>query len=220
MGPRRYRSPHGDRRSHGPRGARTSRRARRRPPVGARAVGDRVVHSTDPIRNSYPAAGDASRRQFAGQFYDQTYLAKLRPLCLEIIDRLGPITFAHLAERVARAHGFQRTGSEIKKRVWSAVGRQRKATRAPNGTSTLWPLGQEPTPLVAYRGEVVAGEPRPWVFVPYVERLGLAADVVGTTPAELRLTELARRLGVGRLRAKTRDELVELLESAAGMRGD
>ncbi|MFN9453984.1 MAG: penicillin acylase family protein [Gemmatimonadota bacterium] len=54
MGPRRHRSPHGDRRSHGPRGARTSRRARRPPPVGARAGGDRVVYSTDPDRHSYP----------------------------------------------------------------------------------------------------------------------------------------------------------------------
>ena len=165
-------------------------------------------------------AGDASRRQFAAQFYDQAYLTQLRPLCLEIIDRVGPITFAHLAERVARAHGFQRTGSEIKKRVWSAVGRQRKATRAPDGTSTLWPLGQEPLALVAYRGTVVEGELRPWAFVPYVERIGLALDVVRTTPAELRLAELAKRLGVGRLRARTRDELVELLESAASMRGD
>ena len=43
-----------NRRSHGPRGARTSRRARRHPPVGARAGGDCVVHSTDPDRNSYP----------------------------------------------------------------------------------------------------------------------------------------------------------------------
>ena len=46
--------PHGDRRSHGPRGARTRQRARRRPPVSAHAVGDHVVNSTDPNRNSYP----------------------------------------------------------------------------------------------------------------------------------------------------------------------
>lgn len=32
----------------------TSRRARRRPPVGARAVGERVVYSTDPDRSFYP----------------------------------------------------------------------------------------------------------------------------------------------------------------------
>jgi very-short-patch-repair endonuclease len=175
--------------------------------------------STEGLVDIQPAA-DASLRQFADQFYDDAYLAQLRPLCLEIIDRVGPIVFAHLAERIARAHGFQRTGSEIKKRVWLAVGRQRKATRAPDGTSTLWPLGQEPTALVAFRSEVVVGEARPWAFVPYVERLGLAAEVVRTVPVELRLSELARRIGVGRLRAKTRDELSELLESASGMGSD
>jgi len=65
IGPRRHRSPHGARRSHGPRGARTSRRARRPPPVGARAVGDRVVNSTDPNRNSYPKRRPAAARHAA-----------------------------------------------------------------------------------------------------------------------------------------------------------
>ena len=55
LGPRRHRSPHSARRSHGPRGARTRQRARRHPPVGARAAGDRALYSTDPNRNSYPA---------------------------------------------------------------------------------------------------------------------------------------------------------------------
>ena len=40
-----------------PRGARARRRARRRPSVGARAVGDPSVYPTDPDRISYPAAG-------------------------------------------------------------------------------------------------------------------------------------------------------------------
>jgi hypothetical protein len=60
MGPRRHRSPHSDRRSHGPRGARTRQRARRHPPVGARAAGDRALYSTDsrpaPIEIPIPRA--------------------------------------------------------------------------------------------------------------------------------------------------------------------
>ncbi len=46
--------PHWNRHSHGPRGARARRRARRRPSVGARAVGAHAVYSTDPNRISYP----------------------------------------------------------------------------------------------------------------------------------------------------------------------
>jgi hypothetical protein len=72
---------------------------------------------------------------------------------------------------------------------------------------------------ISFRGDVVAGEPRPWSDAPYVERLGLAVDVVRTTPAAQRLTLMAQRIGLGRLRTKTRDELIELLESAEGMVG-
>lgn len=53
--------------------------------------------------------------------------------------------------------------------------------------------------------------------MPYVERLGLAMDVVRSVPDAARVAEFARRIGVGRLRAKTRDELIELLESAVAI---
>jgi hypothetical protein len=159
-------------------------------------------------------------RYDASRFYDDAYLSTLRPICVDIIDKMGPITFVHLAEKVARAHGFQRTGSEIKKRVWAAVGRQRKNTRAPDGSNTFWPQGMEPMTHIPYRGEVVGGEARPWSAAPYVERLGLAVKIVHTVPSSERLAEMARQIGVGRLRAKTRDELVELLESAGAIKQD
>jgi very-short-patch-repair endonuclease len=171
--------------------------------------------------SSYKApkpAESESPRYDGSRFYEDSYFGTLRPICLEIIDKFGPITFVHLAEKVARAHGFQRTGSEIKKRVWSAVGRQRRSSRAPDGSNTFWPSGVEPMAHIPYRGEVVAGEARPWTAAPYAERLGLAVEITGSVPSDGRLAEMARRLGVGRLRTKTRDELVELLESAEGMR--
>ena len=138
-------------------------------------------------------------------------------MCAELIDRAGPITFVHLSERIARAHGFQRTGSEIKKQIWAAVGRQRQSTKAPDGAVTFWPEHLAPTSHLPYRGDVVAGESRPWQSTPYVEKLGLAIGLVASCRPEIRLTEMAKRVGVLRLRTKTRDELVELLESAAGM---
>ncbi len=52
-------SPHGNRRFHGPRGARSSQPARRRPSAGARAVGNRVAYSPDLNRISF---GEASAR--------------------------------------------------------------------------------------------------------------------------------------------------------------
>ena len=162
-------------------------------------------------------AADASLRAFAGKFYEENYLQSLRPLCIGLIDRAGPITFVHLAEQIARTHGFQRTGSEIKKRVWLAVGRNRAATKAPDGSVTFWPEGVQPVGHYDYRGSLIAGYDRPWQSTPYVEKLGLAVEIVRTCSTELRVQEMSRRVGFGRLRAKTRDELLELLESASAM---
>jgi very-short-patch-repair endonuclease len=158
----------------------------------------------------------APLRNFAPQFYDDAYLKTLRPVCLGMIDRAGPMTFVHLAERIARAHGFQRTGSEIKKRVWAAVGRQRKNSAAPDGAKTFWPESQLPVSHVPYRGDVIDGVRRPWEATPYVEKLGLAVEIARSFPPQDRLGIMTARLSIGRLRAKTRDELVELLESAGG----
>jgi very-short-patch-repair endonuclease len=179
--------------------------------AGAEETTDAIEGGTEEPSTSAATQHDAS------QFYDDTYLKILRPICVELIDQVGPITFVHLAERIARAHGFQRTGSEIKKRVWSAVGRHRKSTRAPDGSSIFWPRDVEPTAYVPYRGDVVAGDARLWSAVPYVERLGLAVEIAGQYEPAARLSAMAQRIGIGRLGPKIRDELVELLESAAGL---
>ena len=176
-----------------------------------------VADASDRVTNPVLGLSDAPLRAYAPQFYDEGYRKLLRPVCLEQIDRLGPITFVHLSERIARAHGFQRTGSEIKKQIWAAVGRQRQSTKAPDGAVTFWPEHLRPSSHVPYRGDVVAGESRPWHSTPYVEKLGLAVDIVASYPAENRMSEMARRVGVMRLRTKTRDEIIELLESASGM---
>jgi len=177
------------------------------------------THPTPAFNLGTSSADDAPLRSSAPRFYEDTYLDSLQSICVEMIDRSGPITFVHLAERVARAHGFQRTGGEIKKRVWAAVGRQRRTSKAPDGSVTFWPDAVAPATLVLHRGTRVGGDDRPWSVTPYVEKLGLAMEVVASTPASGRVVEMARRLGVGRLSAKTRDEFIELLESASAMHG-
>ena len=164
---------------------------------------------------SASAAADESLRVV---FYEDSYLERLNSLCLFQIDQLGPITFVHLSERIARAHRFQRTGSEIKKRVWAAIKSQRKTTKGADGAVIFWPDSLTPTTHVAFRGRTVQGEARSWQVTPYVEKLGLALEIVDRYPEELRLEKMANRVGVERLRAKPRDELVELLESAVAMR--
>src|SRR5690606_38326047 len=44
------------------------------------------------------------------RFYEDAYVPQLRQQCVEFVDRAGPVTLDYMAERIARAHGFARTG--------------------------------------------------------------------------------------------------------------
>lgn len=149
------------------------------------------------------------------RFYEPEYVHVLARQAGMLIDGEGPVTFKLLSERIARVHGFQRTGSEIKKVVWGAISRVRRYTQAPDGQKIFWPRGTEPEVAVRFRGLRIGTHERGWADVPYVEKLGLAMAVL----AEMRdpvdgAAECARRIGLGRLTAATRKELESLLEAA------
>ncbi len=156
-------------------------------------------------------------RLSADRFYEPGYLNVLRSCGSELIDTHGPITFQHLSEKLARAHGFQRTGSQIKKQVWAAVSKARRSTRTPKGETVFWPDGAQPSLAVPFRGLTVADEERSWHDVPYPEKLGLAFASLdsGRNPDEA--AAMAAKIGLARLRQKTRKELEALLETARVM---
>ena len=67
----------------------------------------------------------------AERFYDPLYRSTLRALVAHIIQVEGPIFEDVLIRRIARAHGFGRTGDRIGVAVQKAVdGRSREAKRA------------------------------------------------------------------------------------------
>lgn len=150
----------------------------------------------------------------ADRFYDDDYLFVIRRLAVELIDESGPITYRHLSERVARAHGFQRTGSRIRKRVWAAVSKERKPAKGPNGENIFWPDGMPPTRQMPFRGLAVGSDERTWRQVPHPEKLGLAAEIIATTSSGDKIEKMARRIGLGRITQRVRDELNELLHEA------
>lgn len=158
-----------------------------------------------------PSEGDGDLR-----FYDDQHLPALREKCLTLIDSAGPMHMYYLAERVARAYGFARTGKVIRRRVWTAVGGARKMTEEADRTHIVWPASMEPVPVMPYRGTVVEGEPRPWDATPYPERLGLAVDVLRAHGAARGVAVMAEAIGLGRLREQRRLELEELLAEARG----
>ncbi len=149
----------------------------------------------------------------AEQFYDQAYLPVIERLAGSLIDLLGPITFRHLSTKIARAHGFQKTGSQIKKRIWAAISKKRCSTKSPDEETIFWPENTESRDVVPFRGLQPQGEDRTWKDVPYPEKLGLAVSILQESHEDP-VNRLAAQIGLGRLRQTTKTELEKLFQDA------
>ncbi|MCF8880137.1 DUF3320 domain-containing protein [Hyphobacterium sp. SN044] len=139
------------------------------------------------------------------RFYEPGYRMTLRRFAAALIDEAGPITFKHLSEIVARRHGFQRTGSQIKSQLWDSVKNARVHTKETDGQTLFWPEGAEPADIIAFRGLAPGGHERSWRDIPNVEMLGLAAKAV--TKVGDPVETMAADLGLKRIAAGTREQL-------------
>ena len=70
----------------------------------------------------------------ADLFYEPSYDAVLQPMVEWVVQREGPVLDAVLARRIARVHGFQRTGSRIQERVEQIARRLSDSTEEAGGT--------------------------------------------------------------------------------------
>ena len=87
--------------------------------------------------------------------------------------------------------------------------------KGPKGENIFWPKDVQPANFIPFRGLEFGGQERSWQQVPYPEKLGLAHSVVTNRGTRDPVDAMAKKIGLGRLRQATRDELVELLKSAA-----
>src|SRR5690606_7089129 len=123
-----------------------------------------------------------------------------------------------LSEIIARAHGFQRTGSQIKRQVWAAISKVRTYSSAPNGEKIFWGENVHPSSVVNFRGMQVAGYERDWHHIPHPERLGLALELIGRHAGGDLAASMADRVGFSRLRQATRNEMEAVIaEAKAGV---
>lgn len=174
--------------------------------------GQKATPTPEPSSSS--AERELSARLNPGRFYDDDYIFVIKRLAIEEIDSLGPIIFNHLCERIARRHGFQRTGSQIRKRVWAAISKDRKPTKDPDGVNIFWPRGVEPRDLIGFRGLEIGGQTRSWKQVPYPEKMGLAVSIIRDNPRADHVEYMARKIGLSRLTKATREEIEELIKAA------
>ena len=162
---------------------------------------------------------DLARRLDAARFYDDDYAEVIAELANFYVDELGPVTFKHVSERIARLHGFKRTGSEIKSRIWSEIRKSRQNSRDPDGHTTFWPKGFVPQVVFNFRGMTVNGSERSWADIPYSEKLGLAVEALGAGISKDPIATMTERLGRGRIVAAVRDQFAALLSEAAKRSG-
>jgi very-short-patch-repair endonuclease len=183
-----------------------------------------------PIASDAPASGDRLRpdAQYViadivnlpaiprpDRFYEADYKVIIGQIADYIIELEAPVFDDVVATRIARIHGFQRTGSTIQKLVLSAVDRRYPKT-AEDAREVFWRVGAQTGIPVLFRTS--AGHVRSHNDVPIAELAGLALPFVRIRMDDDQvLRKMAEYFGLGRLREATRvrfDKAVAFAKSA------
>jgi very-short-patch-repair endonuclease len=130
------------------------------------------------------------------KFYEDDYRTRLASLVQVLLAAEGPMRDEVLAQRVARAHGFQRTGRRIREAVYAALPAGVRTTTEGEAVF-LWPPNVKPEDWSTFR------DPPP----------GQYRDPLEIPMEELRV--LARRMLT---RGGSDEEVVTAMRDAIGMR--
>lgn len=173
--------------------------------AGAPAPEHKEFLEADPLS---VAAGAANAEAFFDRSYDQV----LRRMIEHVVDVEGPVLDAALARRIARAHGWQRTGARIQERVNEIARTACEATQEDVGTF-YWIKGrtEAEVPFRIARDEITRTVDeiclRELVSLAKAVRVSVGAD-------ESALSGMARELGLSRVRAATRVRLEKAIQEA------
>jgi very-short-patch-repair endonuclease len=156
-----------------------------------------------------PATVDAPDRE---RFYDVSYRPRLRAMVDHVVGCEGPVYFDVLVDRLARAHGFQRSGEQVRQIIGAALGRNRFVTTEDNDRVIVWSDHCRPGRKMVYRGR--GG--RDHFDIPLPELAGLV-DLLRTEGLESE-EDLVRGMqdhfSLGRLAASTRERFEAAITQA------
>jgi len=142
-----------------------------------------------------------------GQFYEYVYDKVLQSMIEWVVLHEGPVLDAVLARRIARAHGFQRTGNRIQERI-EYIAKQRFTCTEEAAGCFYWPDGTTPDIAVAFRWPADEDSVRSVEEICEQELLSLARKIINSgRSGEDALVSMAREIGLGRLRAASRERL-------------
>jgi very-short-patch-repair endonuclease len=138
----------------------------------------------------------------ASRFYDRDYEPVLSSMVAHVLKYESPIYENLLVERIARAHGFQRSGDRIQKAVGRVIGKKYRKSQD-DGRSVIWGDGSSSSGLVTYRTS--QPDVRSHVDVPIAELASLAVPFIRVRLADDDiLYRMADHFKLGRLREATR----------------
>ena len=131
---------------------------------------------------------------------------QLKAIVNSVIASEGPVKDEVLARRIARAHGWSRTGARIHERVAGLA--MRNFERRPDDTGNFfWPKTGTADRTVSFR-RPRAGQARVVDEIPFSELSALAAEVRRTVENQnLGLQAMAHAVGLTQLRTATKERL-------------
>lgn len=163
---------------------------------------------------SDPAEAASEGQLSAERFFDADYDAVLHTMIDHVIRHEGPVLDITLARRIARAHGFQRTGSRIQDRVETLATARFTRTEEPAGTF-YWPPGISPDTEVPFRWSDSDSNMRGLDEICDQELRSLARWVlVNGKRGEDTIIAMAREVGLSRLSAANRERFQTIVDNA------
>jgi hypothetical protein len=166
--------------------------------------------------------GDYARTSFAEmagridpiQFHEPGYTATLREMIGRVIAAEAPIRDDLLVERIARTHGFRRSGRVIRDRVMTLARGATHAEQNPQGATFLWPDATAASTWDRARYPATTDDVRALEDVALPELTAALRACTGEdAPAEA-----ARAFGIRRLSTAGRDRLRHAAPATGHMR--
>ncbi|RAZ88888.1 DNA helicase [Mesorhizobium hawassense] len=145
------------------------------------------------------------------QFFEFGYTSTLRAMIEAVIETESPLRADVLAQRVARAHGWLRTGGRIRERIDLHL-RGMDRTQESSG-EFVWKQGAV-TDFLPYRQPVSEGARRSIADIPLAELASVVIDNPGLLDMPDPARDLAHLLGMERLAAISRARLDEAIARA------
>ncbi len=146
---------------------------------------------------------DFEGRLDSAKFQDPSYSPVLRDMVIRVVETEAPIRDTVLVDRIARAHGFKRSGRQIRDRVLGLARGMAYLDAEPGGSVFVWPDAAAALRWDRARYPATLDDLRPLEDITLRE----LAAAVRTCTTEDPLTEAARRFGVRRVTSGARERL-------------